>query len=60
MERVQRLATHMIKGMRKLSYDERLRRLNLFSIERHRLRGDLILVYDIVHGRLDYAQAEFF
>ncbi len=30
MERIQRLATRMVKGMRKLPYEERRRRLNLF------------------------------
>ncbi len=47
MERIQRLATRMVKGMRELPYKERLRRLNLFSFERRRLRGDLILAYNI-------------
>ncbi len=60
MERKQRLATRMVKGMRKLPYDERLRRLNLFSIERRRLCGDLIFAYNIFHGRLHFPQAAFF
>ncbi len=60
MERLQRLATRMVKGMRELPYEGRLRRLNLFSRERRRLRGDLILAYNIFHGRLDFPHAEFF
>ena len=60
MERIQRLATRMVKGMRELPYEERLRRLNIFSLERRRLRGDLILAYNICHGRLDLPHAEFF
>ncbi len=60
MERMQRLATRMVKGMRKLPYEERLRRLNLFSLARRHLRGDLILAYNIFHGRLDVSQAAFF
>ncbi len=46
--------------MRELPYEDRFRRLNIFSIERHRLRGGLILAYNIFHGRLDLLQAEFF
>ncbi len=59
MERIQRLATHMVRGMREIPYKERLRRLNLFSLERRRLRGDLILACKIFHGRIDFPQAEF-
>ncbi len=50
MERIQRLATRMVKGMSELPYEDRLRR---------RLRRDLILVYNIFHGGLDLPQAEF-
>ncbi len=60
MERIQHLATNMVEGMRELPYEERLRRLNLFSLERRRLCGDLILACNIFHGRLDFSQAEFF
>ncbi len=38
MERLQCLATRMVKGMRELPYEDRLRRLNTFSFERRRLR----------------------
>ncbi len=44
--------------MRELPYEYRLRRLN--SLERYRLRGDLILACNIFHDRLDLLHAEFF
>ncbi len=32
----------------------------LFSLERRRFRGGLILAHNIFHGRLDFPQAKFF
>ena len=52
LERVQRLATRMVRGMKGKSYEERLDALNLFSMRRRRLRGDLIETYKQL-GRMD-------
>src|SRR5678816_3370150 len=44
---VQRRATRMISGFEGKSYQERLKELGMFSVERRFLRGDMIQVYKI-------------
>ena len=50
LERVQKRFIRMLPGLESLSYKERLNRLGLFSLERRRLRGDLIEVFKIMRG----------
>jgi len=50
LERVQHRATRLVPGLSKLSYEERLRRMQLPSLTYRRLRGDAIEVFKYLHG----------
>ncbi len=51
LESVQKLA---VKGLRHVPYETALQRLQLFPLIRRRIRGDLICMYKLMHGLLDF------
>ncbi len=57
--RIQRLATRLMRGPRHVPYEERLRQCNSFSLERKRLRADLIPAFRIFKGVSDLSPSDF-
>ena len=59
IERVQRRATKLIPNLKNKSYEDRLKHLDLTTLETRRLRGNLIEVFKIFKGFDDVDKQTF-
>ena len=60
VERVLRRATKLVKTVRHLPYEERLKKLGLMSMYYRRNRGDMIMTYQIITGKLRIKREDLF
>ena len=60
LEQVQKRFTRQVSGIGSLSYEERLERLGLTTLQARRERGDMIETYKIITGKVDVQPSTWF
>ena len=60
IERVQRRFTKRLPGLKNLTYSQRLKHVNLPSLELRRLHADLLMCYKILFGLVKLSVSDFF
>ena len=60
LEKIQRRMTKLVPELKDLPYEERCKRMGLTSLEKRRVRGDLIETFKIIHGYENVDRETFF
>jgi len=60
LEQIQRNATKLVSHISALSYNQRLRKIGITTLEQRRIRGDLIEAYKIISGKERIDMNQFF
>ncbi len=57
---MQKLALKFVKGLRHVPREAALKQLRLFPLTHRRIRGDLIAMFKVTHGLLEFPMASTF
>jgi len=60
LDKIQRASTKLVSSLKKLSYETRLDKLGLLTIEKRRIKGDLIETYKMINGMENVKMNQFF